>query len=366
MFLAALTDLAENGATDLESEVACVTMGLGSAGVSDVDELGCVGAGLGGRFDHMLELHVMKFKQAMQLAAKDHWIKAINKELERMYKHKVWHIPKDAKVLTSTWAMKKTNNGKFQARIKSRGYEQVDRIHYDADTTAALVVNEMTICIVFTLMVMAVWYAEVVDVQGAFLHGEFEEGTELYMEVPEGFEKFYPIGYLLLLLQTIYGLKQAAFAFWVQLLKVLHDMKFDHSQADLCSLWISWFDDCMSVVKKELVLDTKKGMMDQFDCDEVGELTEFVGCKLERDTNKLKFTQPVLMQSFVDEFNLLEGLTPAEPGMVLMKAKEDEAIDAATQSMYWSGVGKLIHMMKWSRPDMLDHITCGPPDVAFP
>ena len=55
------------------------------------------------------------------------------------------------------------------------------------------------------------------------------------------------------------------------------------------------------------------------------------------------------MQSCMDEFNLLEGLipvTPAEPGMVLMKAKEDEAIDVATQSMYWSGVGKLIHMMK--------------------
>ena len=164
-------------------------MGLGSTGVSDVDELGCVRAGLGGRFDLMLELHVMKFKQAMQSADKDYWIRAINKELEQMHKHKVWHVPKDAKVLTSTWAMKKTSNGKFQVHINARGYEQVDGIHYDIDTTGAPVVNEMTICIVFTLMVMADWNAEVVDIQGAFLHGEFEEGTKLDMEVPEGFEK---------------------------------------------------------------------------------------------------------------------------------------------------------------------------------
>ena len=38
----------------------------------------------------------------------------------------------------------------------------------------------------------------------------------------------------------------------------------------------------------------------------------------------------VLMQSFVDEFNLPEGptpVTPAKPEMVLMKVKEDETID---------------------------------------
>ena len=49
-----------------------------------------------------------------------------------------------------------------------------------------------------TISVMAGWYAEVVDVRGAFLHGEFGEGRRLYMEVPEGFENFYLVGCLLL------------------------------------------------------------------------------------------------------------------------------------------------------------------------
>ena len=58
--------------------------------------------------------------------------------------------------------------------------------------------------------------------------------------------------------------------------------------------------------------------------------------------------QLVLMQSFIDEFELLEGsavVMPAEPGSVLMKAREDEKVDTKTQTMFRSGVGKLIHEM---------------------
>ena len=36
------------------------------------------------------------------------------------------------------------------------------------------------IWIVFILMIMAGWYAELLDVRGAFLHGEFEEGTHVF------------------------------------------------------------------------------------------------------------------------------------------------------------------------------------------
>ena len=68
-------------------------------------------------------------------------------------------------------------------------------------------------------MIMAGWVGELIDVKGAFLHGDFEDNDEIYMEVPEGFEQHYdPKKFVLRLLQTIYGLKQAAFAFWKKLL----------------------------------------------------------------------------------------------------------------------------------------------------
>ena len=39
-----------------------------------------------------------------------------------------------------------------------------------------------------------------------------------------------------------------------------------------------------------------------------------------------------------------------------MKAWADKAVDAKTQTMYRSGVRKLIHMMKWSWPDVLNTV----------
>ena len=140
-----ITDLANDGKDGLVNEIACISTGLGSANLSDKDKLGCVGAGLGGGFNHTSELHVMKFKQAIRSADKEQWQKAVDKEYEWMHKHKVWEVvqwddvPADAKGLTSTWEMKKSN-GKFGARVNVQGYKQVDGIHYDADLMSAPVV----------------------------------------------------------------------------------------------------------------------------------------------------------------------------------------------------------------------------------
>ena len=93
-------------------------------------------------------------------------------------------------------------------------------------------------------------------------------------------------------------------------------------------VWLSWIDDCMIWGKEQEVKKEKSAFMDHFNCDDVGELKEYVGCKLDRnwERRELKITQPVLLQSFSDEFELptQKYSTPAEAGKVLMKAKEGE------------------------------------------
>ena len=111
---------------------------------------------------------------------------------------------------------------------------------------------------------------------------------------------------------------------------------------------------------KEAVAKAKKDMMDRFDCDEVGELNEYVGCKIERNWKErwVKITQPVLLQSFEDEFELprTDYRTPAETGQVLVPCKEEDALTATEQGKYRSGVGKLLHLMRWSRPEVLNAV----------
>jgi Reverse transcriptase (RNA-dependent DNA polymerase) len=72
------------------------------------------------------------------------------------------------------------------------------------------------------------------DVIPAFLLGRLNPKHKMYMRVPRGFEKFYPLDVVLLLERTIYGTRQAAMAFWMELLHVMKDIKMKQSKADPC------------------------------------------------------------------------------------------------------------------------------------
>jgi hypothetical protein len=221
---------------------------------------------------------------------------------------------------------KKKANGTFQARLNARGYEQVPGKHYDPNSIAAPVTSDVTIQIVLTLLLLAKWYAELIDVKGAFFHGEFEEGEIVYMEIVEGFEQYYPTNYIWMLLRTIYGLKQAAVAFWKQLILAFARMNYRRSKADPCLyfnwtidgliVWISWVDNCLVAGKKPGVLIAKGQMTAQFDCEEIGEVGEYVGCKVERnyEENSIKLTQPVMLQSLLmnSTYRMAQHQTPQQ------------------------------------------------------
>ena len=203
-------------------------------------ELAGVGAGLGGGFNNTKELRPMKYKEAMATDKKG-WTKAVEEEHERMVTNGVWkavkrdNIPSRAKVLTSTWACKLKSNGVKRARINGRGYEQIDGIHYDSSSIHSPVTNDISVRIVLVLALMAGWIGRISDVKGAFLKGDLEmTKEEMYMKVPEGFEKFYGANMVLLLLKAIYGTKQAAIAFWKELLKCMKDMGYARNGADPC------------------------------------------------------------------------------------------------------------------------------------
>jgi hypothetical protein len=91
-------------------------------------------------------------------------------------------------------------------------------------------------------------------------------------------------------------------------------------------------------------------------------MDEYVGCKLERDwkDRSIRFThQPVMIQSVKDKFDVLEGSKfkmPAEPGSVLVKCKESNGLMAKLRIVYHSRTGKLLHMMRWSHPELLNPV----------
>ena len=69
-------------------------------------------------------------------------------------------------------------------------------------------------------------------------------------------------------------------------------------------------------------------MMQLFDFDDVGNIDDYVGYKIGREEGIFTFMQPVMMQSFKDEFDLPTWApnTPGEPRKNLSKAKESESV----------------------------------------
>jgi hypothetical protein len=87
-------------------------------------------------------------------------------------------------------------------------------------------------------------------------------------------------------------------------------------------VWLTWIDDCLFAGDKRAEEAAKEQMKIQFECDDLGELNEYVGCKIDRNEDSVKFTQPVLIQSYENEFelnNTQQVFTPAEQGKALMK-----------------------------------------------
>ena len=224
-------------------------------------EFGLVGAGLGGGFINTNELHVMKYNEAMATEDKPHWDNAVGAEHDKMKKYQVFKmmamkdLPAHAKILKTTWAMKKKSNGKYRARLNACGYAQIDGVHYDEDTKAAPVVTDTTVIMMLIVILVMNMYVMVFDVEGAFLNGKFRPEHQVYIKVPQGFEKYYPENVILLLIRTLYGCKQSAYEYWQVLVKAWRAMKYKRSESEPClyfkrennelSFGISWVDDLM-------------------------------------------------------------------------------------------------------------------------
>jgi hypothetical protein len=92
---------------------------------------------------------------------------------------------------------------------------------------------------------------------------------------------------------------------------------------------VSWIDDSLVIGNAEGLKHAKNQLMETFDCDEVGNINEYVGSKIDRSDDEngpyLKITHSDLLQSYHDDFKLPARrvpTTPAEPGCVLVKVQE--------------------------------------------
>jgi hypothetical protein len=128
---------------------------------------------------------------------------------------------------------------------------------------------------------------------------------------------------MLKLLRTLYGLAQLAIQFWRECRMAMDVMNMARNAVDPCLFyqWIDnqlvvillWVDDFPIFGPDELVPGIKDELLSLFSFKDVGEIKEYVGCRIksDRENGWIRLTQPVKIQKFVDKYGIDINRTPA-------------------------------------------------------
>jgi hypothetical protein len=318
------------------------------------------------------------------------WREAINTEFSKMddrkvrMKKKKCDIPQGRRLIKCKWVFDIKRNGRFRARLVACGYSQVGGI--DFNQVYSPVVNDVT----FRIMLIAkmVWklFSMTFDVETAFLLGELEE--EIYMQCPPGMDA--TDDECLLLLQSIYGLVQAARQFWKKWDYILGKLGFSRSAADPCLftrgigetlvMICIYVDDGLALgLKSELLKFFAELLAEGIKTTFSETMGDYLSCEIKMDSgmNKAWLGQPHMVKKIEKTFGSMvkrmpKYKTPGTPGQGLVRPKDgDEKVSLEDQSVYRSGTGMLLYCTKHSRPDIsnavreLTKLLDGATPVAF-
>jgi hypothetical protein len=179
-----------------------------------------------------------------------------------------------------------------------------------------------------------------------------------------------------LLTRALYGLVQAARQWWKKITQVFGKLNFFPTQADPClfvkqrkteeppAFIILYVDDGGIIGSPTIIREVINALSKVFKVKDLGEMKHFVGCHLieSKDHTTTWIHQPKLIKHLEENFKQYIQTervykTPASPKTVVMRPEEnDPLITQSDQSLYRSGVGMLLYLVKHSRPDLANSV----------
>lgn len=307
------------------------------------------------------------------------WKEAMEKELGTMREMGVWKLvepPSGRKLVGNRWVFEfkpvdLKGGSKYKARLVAQGFSQVPGI--DFHQTYAPVARQASVKLLVALAAQHDWELDCFDAKRAFLHGKLSE--EIYMKQPRGFEQYNETGMLLvcLLLRSLYGLKQAAFDWYVTLCSLLRELGFTRSDVDLAVFFfdktgddglrivcvIVWHvDDGLGGCNSRRFLDwVKLRIGERFGISDLGAVSLYLGIEIERrrETREVWIHQ----ESYIDHICEEYGLADANPVSLPMDPNHPFGRDLDVYPnvpdlahAYRKVVGELTYLATCSRPDI--------------
>jgi hypothetical protein len=308
----------------------------------------------------------LRFDQARRQADWEFFEKAAADEIKSLEMQGTWivrkraNLPQDAHVLPGTWTFKRKRHPdgrlmKHKARFCVRG-----DLQKQVGETFAPVVQWSTVRMLMTLTLAFDLHTRCIDFSNAFVQADLPK--PIYIHLPMGFKP--PDGSddsILELKKSLYGLCEAPKLWFDHLSEKLTSpaMNFKQSKFDPCLFYrngcflLCFVDDVVLASRDaselEAVIEEIKGL--GFKLTEEGELSEFLGIKIERHNKKFTLTQPGLIQKVI-KTTRLANLNPVKiPATKTLGACKDEPKHDESWS-YPSVVGMLLYLSTNTRPDI--------------
>jgi hypothetical protein len=326
------------------------------------------------------------YREAMSRKDEKEWKKAMWTEFQNIEDKKVWifvrknDIPTGRKLIGNRWVYTIKDDGRYRARTVAKGYSQIPG--KDFQENHAPVVHDTSFHLALVQKIVHKLSSRQFDIETAFLYGELEE--EIYMDFPDGYENYlnergcnFTSGeYCVILKKALYGLVQAARQWWKKITEILQQIGFNPSPADPClfvkmqkkneppAFVILYVDDGGIIGTNQIIAQVLSAMQKVFTVKDLGPMKHFVGCHLleNKDRDTMWIHQPKLIKHLEESFKSLINSdrvykTPAAPKTVIMRPQPgDVLISDKDQSLYRSGVGMLLYLIKHSRPDLSNSV----------
>jgi transposase InsO family protein len=307
------------------------------------------------------------YEEAVNSKDREHWIRAMNNEMESLAKNQTWEIadlPEGAKAIPCKWVFKLKTNAdgsveRFKARLVAKGFNQREGIDYSQ--TFSPVARLGTIRSVLSIAASERMYLKQFDVSTAFLYGQLNE--TVYMQQPEGYSN--GSSQVCRLKKSLYGLKQAPRCWNKRIETFLVQQGFKVSDADPCLyvrvnnnkilLLALYVDDGLLAATdmQDLNLFISR-MKAEFEIT-VKEAAYFLGIEIEKlPEGSIKISQTGYTRRILERFGFNSCKAVATPMVKLSREEITESgkVDNKTSFPYRQAIGALMFLMIGTRPDL--------------
>ena len=265
------------------------------------------------------------WEQALASPEREYWIAGGRDELKSLEDLKVFvlvprsNIPRGQRPLKGKLVCKRKRDDmgnvvRYKVRYVAKGYAQ--RYGIDYDKTAAPTVRLESFRVLLHIATSLGWDIQHFDVKTAFLHGILPENETMYMEQPPGFEAPGKEDWVMKLMKSIYGMKQAS-RVWNQTFdKAVKDWGFKRLPSEWCIYWrqtatgIIIFavhvDDIISIASNPSENNSFKSLLkDKWDITDLGPAKFALGIAISRnlDARTISISQTALIDRVVEQFN---------------------------------------------------------------